>query len=122
MKKLFIPFLLSAISFSLLTSCEKEELIYELTITITVDGEDKVQNALARVYAPVTGAVVDYYVRSDGNGEIFLEFKNKAVVEIIAQKGSYKACGFAEVARGRNRVTIDLKPFGSDENGCETSP
>ena len=104
---------------TLFSSCEKDPQIYELTIKITVDGTDPVQNALVHMYAPVNGAFLDYFSYTDNNGEVFLKLNNKAVIEIESKRGSYKACGFAEINRGVQTVYIDLKPFGSTENGCE---
>jgi hypothetical protein len=120
MKKLLTSLLLACFSIVFFASCEKDELDYNLTIKITVDGDTPVQNAVVRVYAPVTGAIVDYFVFTDDNGESVIEFKNKAVVEIIAQKGSFRACSFAEVIQGGSTVRIDLQPFGAQENGCIT--
>lgn len=120
MKKLITRLLFLIVGLGLFTSCEKESQIYELTITVTVDGGAPVQNALVHIYAPVTNAFLDYFVYSDDQGEIFLELDNKAVVELEAKKGSFKACGFAEINRGTNNVSIELRPFGDEENGCNT--
>lgn len=120
MKKLLTNLLIISASIGLFSSCEKDAQIYELTTVVTVDGGDRVQNALVHIYAPVSGAFLDYFVYTDDNGEVFIDLNNKAVVEIEAQKGSFKACGFAEINRGSNRVTIELKPFGDEENGCST--
>lgn len=121
MKKLFTNLFILSVGLGLFSSCEKDEQIYELTIVVTVDGVDRVQNALVHIYAPVTNAFLDYYSYTDDNGEVFLKVDNKAVVEIVTAKGSFRACGFAEINRGENRATIDLKPFGDEENGCVTN-
>ncbi len=118
MKKLLTKLFLVSVGLGLFTACEKDEQIYELTVIVTVDGEDRVQNALVHTYAPVTNAFLDYYSYTNDEGEIFLKLDNKAVVEIVAAKGSFRACGFAEINRGENTATIDLKPFGDEENGC----
>ncbi len=105
----------------LMPSCEKDTSDYNLTIVVTANDSVRVQNANVRVFAPVSPTFIDYYDATDENGETHYSFKNKVVVEVIANKGSFKGCSFAEVEQGSNTVYIDLKPFGSDENGCSTN-
>jgi hypothetical protein len=105
----------------LMPSCEKDNSDYQLTIVVTANDSVRVQNANVRVFAPVTPTFIDYYDATDENGETHYSFLNKVVVEVIANKGSFKGCSFAEVNQGSNTVTIDLKPYGSDDNGCSTN-
>lgn len=105
----------------LMPSCEKENSKYKLTIIVTANDTVRVQNASVRVFAPVSPTFVDYYDATDERGETHYTFLNKVVVEVIANKGSFKGCSFAEVDQGSNTVTIDLKPHGSDDNGCSTN-
>lgn len=102
----------------LASSCEKDESEYRLTVVVTANETVKVQNADVRVFAPVSTTFIDYYDATDEKGETNYSFKNKVVVEIIANKGAFKGCTFAEVDRGSNIITIDLKPHGSEDNGC----
>ncbi len=113
-------FLLSA-GMMLMSSCEKDNSKYKLTIVVTANDTVRVQNASVRVFAPVSPTYVDYYDATDERGETNYTFLNKVVVEVIANKGSFKGCSFAEVNQGNNTVYIDLKPHGSDDNGCSTN-
>lgn len=99
------------------TGCTKEETKHVLDLIITVDEDVRVSNAFVRVYAPVSNSYIDYYAYTDEVGELEYKFDNKVIVEVIATKGSFKACTFVEVERGVNTVYLDLKPFG-EENGC----
>ena len=105
----------------LMPSCEKDNSKYKLTIVVTANDTVRVQNASVRVFAPVSPTYVDYYDATDERGETHYTFLNKVVVEVIANKGSFKGCSFAEVNQGTNTVYIDLKPHGSDDNGCSTN-
>ncbi|WP_417590608.1 hypothetical protein [Owenweeksia hongkongensis] len=101
------------------TSCEKDTRSYDLTVIITTYDTVKVQNALVHLYAPVSNSVVDYWYNTDEKGEVKFSFENKVIVEIEAAKGSFQACGFAEVNRGDNTIYIDLKPYSDKaHNGC----
>lgn len=101
------------------TSCMKEEVNrYDLTIVITVDGDIRTQNALVHIYAPVAETFIDFFAYSDENGEIEVNLKNKAILQLVAQKGSFRGCNVAEINRGTQTVYVDVKPFGV-ENGCE---
>ena len=113
-------FLLSA-GMMLMSSCQKDNSKYKLTIVVTANDTVRVQNASVRVFAPVSPTYVDYYDATDERGETNYTFLNKVVVEVIANKGSFKGCSFAEVNQGNNTVYIDLKPHGSDDNGCSTN-
>ncbi len=112
---------LLALSFGILLmlgACKKETTDFNLTVNVTVYDTVKVSNALIRVYAPVKDSYLDYYQYTDEDGSTDFTLDRKAVVEIVAGKGSFRACGFAELFNGGNSVTIDLKPFGSIDNGC----
>lgn len=113
-------FLALVVSLTLFTGgCSKEDNEYHLKVIVTVNDSIRVQNALVRVFAPVNNSFVDYFYGTNENGELNVEFQNKAIVELIASKSSFKACSFAEVDRGMNTVVIDLKAFGNTENGCD---
>ena len=102
-------------------SCEKDNSKYELTVVVTIHDTTRVQNATVRLYAPVKPTFIDYYDATDEKGETHYSFKNKVVLNLTVNKGSYKACSFAEVDLGKNTVTVDLKPYGSENNGCDTN-
>lgn len=102
-----------------LAACEKETNDYDLTVAVTVNDTTRVQNALVRVYAPVKGTFLDYYQYTNENGETVFNIDSKAVVEVVAAKGSFKSCSFKELFNGGNTITIDLKAFGNTENGCQ---
>lgn len=104
-----------------LSGCSKEEGDYNLTVLVTVEDDVKVANALVRVYVPLENSFIDYYHYTNEQGEAEFKFNNKVVVDAIATKGSFKACSFAEVERGENLLTIDLKPFGARDNGCDNT-
>jgi hypothetical protein len=101
------------------SACKKETDDYNLTVLVRVNDSTRVQNALVRVYAPVKGSFLDYYQYTDENGETTFTINRKAVVEIVASKGSYKGCSFKELFNGGNNVTLDIKAFGNNENGCQ---
>lgn len=100
------------------SSCQKEEGDYRLTVVVTVNDTTRVANANLRVYAPVSNTKIDYYDRTNEEGEFDYKFDNEVVVEIVATKGGFRACSFAEVERGDNTAKINLKPFGATDNGC----
>lgn len=101
------------------TSCEKDTRDYELTVVVTTYDSVKVQNANIHLFAPVSNSFIDYWYTTDEKGEAKFKFDNKVIVEIKAAKGSFQACGFAEVERGENTIYIDLKPFQDQaHNGC----
>lgn len=116
----FVLSLLLAACF-LFSSCEKGSGDYKLTIEVTINDTVRVQNANVHVYAPVTPTYIDYYDATDEQGETNYQFPNRVVVQITANKGSFKACSFAEVDEGSNSVQVDLKPYGDEENGCDTN-
>ena len=124
MKRLLGTFaivLIFLIGFGITSSCEKDDSDYSLTVHVTINDSTDVQNATVRVFAPVSDTYVDWYSSTDETGKIYHEFPNKVVVEIIANKGSFKGCGFAEVNKGSNTIRIDLKAHGADDNGCSTN-
>ncbi|AEV33322.1 hypothetical protein [Owenweeksia hongkongensis] len=101
------------------TSCEKDTRDYELTVVITTYDSVRVQNANVHLFAPVSNSIIDYWYTTDDKGEAKFSFENKVIVEIEVAKGSFQACGFAEVNRGENTIYIDLKPFvDRAHNGC----
>ncbi len=117
----FVVIIIFLAGLGITSSCEKDNSDYALTILVTINDTTRVQNATVRVFAPVSDTYIDWYSSTDENGELDYGFPNKVVVEIIANKGSFKACGFAEVDQGQNTVRIDLKPHGADDNGCSTN-
>ncbi len=101
------------------TSCKKTIDSYKLIVKVTVYDTINVQNALARVFAPVENTFVDYYLYTDEDGKGVVTFDNEVVVEIVARKASFKACAFTEIRSEIQRVKIDLKPPSeSSINGC----
>lgn len=124
MKRLLQPILLIILLMGgmfCMNSCEKDQGDYNLTVVVTVNDTTRVANAFVRVYAPVSNTTIDYYDNVDENGEKNYSFDNEVVVEVIATKSSFRACNFAEVERGDNTVYVNLKPFGSNDNGCLSS-
>jgi hypothetical protein len=116
-KNRFLLFL--GISFMLaFAGCQKETDNYDLVVTATVYDSVKVSNALVRIYAPVKDTYLDYYQYTDEKGEARFIVDRKAVVEVIAGKGGFNACSFKELFNGGNSMTIDIKPFGTVDNGC----
>ncbi len=124
MKRLLLGLCSLGLLLSLVTtasSCKKEEGDYRLTVIVTVNDTTRVANAYLRIYAPVNNSSIDSYLNTDENGEVEMEFKNEAVVEIIGTKSGFRGCTFADIDRGDNIATLDLKPFGDTNNGCLNS-
>ena len=103
------------------SGCSKENLDHKLTVVVVADGDVKVANALIRVYAPVDNSFIDWYVYTDESGEAEFEFEKEVVVDLVAAKGSFSGCNFAQVKQGENTVEVEIKPWGSDDNGCPES-
>ncbi len=107
----------------LTAGCSKDTRNHRLTVVVFADDDVKVANALVRVYAPVDNSFVDWYLRTNEKGEANFEFENDVVVDIIASKGSFVGCDFAQVKAGNNTVEVEIKLWGTDDNGCpETTP
>ena len=105
------------------SGCSKDKGKHNLTVVVVADGDVKVTNALVRVYAPVDNSYIDWFIGTNEQGEAYFQFDNEVVVDIVASKGSFKGCGFAQVLEGENTITVEVKPWGADNNGClETSP
>lgn len=105
------------------SGCSKDKKNHRLTVVVVADGDVRVTNSLVRVYAPVDDTYIDWYIGTNEKGEAYFEFENDVVVDIIATKGSFKGCGFAQVKAGENTATVEVKPWGSNDNGCpETTP
>ncbi len=105
------------------SGCSKDNLNHKLTVVVVADDDVKVANALIRLYAPVDNSYIDWYVYTNEAGEAQFEFPNKVIVEVIASKGSFVGCNFAEVEEGENTVQVEIKEWGTDDNGCpETTP
>lgn len=103
--------------------CSKDNQDHKLTVVVVADDDVKVANALVRVYAPVDNSYIDWYLRTNEQGEATYEFENEVVVDIIASKGSFVGCDFAQVKAGNNTVEVEIKIWGTDDNGCpETTP
>ena len=107
----------------ILSNCSKDNSEYVLRVTVYADEDVKVANALIRVYAPVENTFVDLYLSTDEQGEAEFTFENDVIVDIIATKGSFKGCSFAQVKSGENKVKVFIKPYNADDNGCsENTP
>jgi hypothetical protein len=110
---------IGAVVIALFAGCEKDERDFGLDIKVTVNnGAVAAQNALVHVYAPVEGTVVDYYLYTNEDGMVSLDFPNKVIVEIAATKSPYKGCTFAELERGLTTVNLDIRLFDDENNGC----
>lgn len=120
MKNRLLTFGLLLMLAGIFASCKKEHNNYDLTVIVTVYDTVPVANAAIHLYAPVSGTFIDYYDNANESGEKDYHFNNKVIVQIQANKGSFKGCNFAEVNRGQNTVYVDVKPFGVNENGCNT--
>lgn len=124
MKRIYIAFVLLTGLILLNLSCEKDNRTYALDVVVSIDDSSRVSNALVHIAAPVdAGAkpLIDYYLYTNEEGVVSIELQNKAVVEIVATKPPYKACGFAELDRGVTTTYIDLKPFNDENNGCRNN-
>lgn len=123
MKRILIATLgaiLITASAALLPSCAKSNEDHELTVQITVNDSVRVSNCLVHLYVPVSDSYIkDWYDYTNEEGEVHYSFENKVIVQIIAAKGTFKSCSFAEVEEGANRVVVDLKPYCAKDNGCE---
>ena len=118
MKKRLLPWVLPLLFTALLLGCEKDEKNYRLDLTVTVQDSIKAQNALVHIYAPVENSFVDFFVYTDENGRASIKLKNKAVVEIVATKAPYKGCTFGEIDRDGTSVSLDMKLYNDENNGC----
>lgn len=106
-----------------LSGCSKDKQQHKLTVVVVADNDVRVANSLVRLYAPVENSFIDWYVYTNEEGEAEYAFENKVIVDIIASKGSFVGCNFAEVKEGENTVVVEIKPYGTDDNGCpETTP
>ena len=105
------------------TGCSKDNQKHKLTVVVVADGDVRVTNALVRVYAPIDNSFIDWYIGTNEQGEAYFQFENEVVVDIIATKGSFVGCDFSQVKAGENIVEVEIKKWGSDDNGCpETTP
>ncbi len=118
MKKRLLPWVLPLLFTALLLGCEKDKKNYRLDLTVTVQDSIKAQNALVHIYAPVENSFVDFFVYTDENGRASIKLKNKAVVEIVATKAPYKGCTFGEIDRDGTSVSLDMKLYNDENNGC----
>ncbi|MDZ7845615.1 MAG: hypothetical protein U5L96_01895 [Owenweeksia sp.] len=103
------------------SACKKDKGSHVLTVTVVVDKGVKVANSLVRLYAPVEGTYIDWYDYTNEQGEIEYSFPNTVVVEIVATKGSFKGCTFAQVDEGSNTKKVRIYPYGTEDNGCTSS-
>lgn len=115
--------LLFSVALLFFSGCSKDNLKHKLTVVVVADDNVKVANALIRVYAPVNNSFIDWYLYTNEAGEAQFEFENDVVVDIVASKGSFVGCNFSQVKEGENTVEVEIKQWGSDDNGCpETTP
>lgn len=106
-----------------LTHCSDESKEYQLSVVVVADNDVRVANALVRLYVPVENSFIDWYEFTNEKGEVNYTFANEVVVEIVASKGSFVGCGFAQVKAGPQSTTVEILPYGTDNNGCpETTP
>lgn len=105
------------------SGCSKNNSKHNLTVVVVADNDVKVANALIRLYAPVDNSYIDYFAYTNESGETSFEFEKEVVLEIIASKGSFVGCNFAQVKQGDTKVEVLIKDWGVDDNGCpETTP
>lgn len=119
MKKLLSLIAILFIGIIIITSCERDERVYQMRVIVSINDSIRAPNVLVHVYAPVDGTFIDYYDYTNENGEApVMKFNNKVIVEITAARGPFKGCGFAEVERGPQDVYINITDAGEPDNGC----
>lgn len=118
-QRLLQIFALSAIMLNV--SCEDDLNTFNLEVTVTINEDVRVPNALVYINVPgipEDSSSVNLFKYTDEQGRATAKLKAESVVQVSASRPGYKSCKFIKINPGNNQVTLDLLAFNDAENGC----
>lgn len=114
---------LGLITIIMLSSCKKDDPIYEFTVRVINEDGIALPNVFIEASADVPDALPDFSGITDEDGEISFKYQYEAVLKIRATRGSnppsWMGCNFVKLEANNNvLVKVVLVPYDPSQPGC----